>query len=208
MGSASRVAGALSALGAAGLLLLSIVLPRTAGASVVTDVSDGFSVALPTHWREIPLPPTGLGAVLSVVKTAVPALGGLTDELQRAADAKVRLVAVGPFTRQLVPSFGVGVEQQGAIPRAGELFTAMASALNRSLRHVGAQHLHLFTVHLRIGPALEAKYAVTLGARAVAAGTAYFVPHGPRVFVLSFTAATAKENASVVRYVANRWHWR
>jgi hypothetical protein len=194
-----------------GALALGLAGPQ-ASATTVEELQYGFSFSLPAAWAEVPLSGALVDKFIRVAAKDDPRLEkALGNEVEQATKQHLKVLAVGPPTGGFFPNLNIGVEGSPSLS-VGSLATLLPllqAQVKELLSSIGARELKVFTTKLRFGTAVEANYGFPLAAQPghLAQGIQLYVVHGPRLYVLTFTAETQPQDVAVARVVEASWRW-
>jgi hypothetical protein len=204
----------LSGAGTAALVLataLSLPLPASASASAATATSNrvtntkyGFTFKLPVGWREVPLNSKDLSAILGQAAKASPSLKkSLTDQVQGAASKGLKVFAFSsiPEGGNFFPNLNVGVYN------SAPSLSAIDAQAKIELTSSGGTAITTKSVHLALGPALQASYTLPLSTTTIY-GTQDYVVHGGRTYIITFSATEKPVEANAAMTTMTSWRFK
>jgi hypothetical protein len=188
-----------------------IISTSSWGASglVVKDPKDGFTFALPSPWKQVPL--SG-GDISYFLKEASKGNANLektmTTQVEEAIKAGIRTFAVGPIAGNFLSNVSVIVETAKGAPSGNAFYTAAQAQLQVALVADGFTDLKLKVVHLPLGKALQATYNLTnknLGV--TTAGLQLYILHKSHVFIVTISTHSHSLDKSLLTKVGESWRW-
>jgi len=202
-----RVVGALCAMSAmAGLAV------TPAGATTVTEARYGFSFSLPPQWTQVPLSSALIGKFMRAATKEDPSLEkALGNEVQQATKQHLKFLAIGPVTGSFFPNMNIGVESSPSFAglSAPTLLPLVQAQVRELLSSAGAHQLKVFTTKVHAASAVEANYGFPLAGPPahLVQGVQLYIFHGGRLYVVTFTAVTQRQDVATARVVESSWRW-
>jgi hypothetical protein len=189
-----------------------MALCAAAGASTVSEAQYGFTFSLPSNWTQIPLDSKDIGAIIGAAAKGDPALENVLDQQAVAATKKgLKVFAVGPISGGFFPNLNVGVTSATGMPTGSAFVNLMMAEVKITLTEAGATHVSTAPAHLPLGPAVQAGYQLKLAVTThpvLVHGLQFYVEHGARLYVLTFSGTTPAEYQPVAHDVVTSWHWQ
>jgi hypothetical protein len=198
----------LEAVAAVGVLVGS--LARPAGAVTVTDAQYGFSFSLPAAWTQVPLDSALIGKFLDAAAKNDPSLKKvLGNEVAQATKEHLKFLAIGPVARGFFPNMNIALETSPSLSSGTAFLALMRAQVKELLTGLGVRQLKVFVTKAHFGTAVEANYAFPIASapRGLVQGIQVYLVHGPRLYVITFTANTQKQDVAAAQVVEASWHW-
>ncbi len=180
-------------------------------AQTVTASQYRFAFALPPGWTEIPVSSKDLGALLSALTKADPAIkNALSQEAVDAAKEGLKVFAVGPIAGDFVPNLNILVRSASGLPSGSTFVNLMSSEVEILLASEGATQVKTAAAQLPLGQAVRATYLLRLltGGTVAVRGLQLYFEHLGRLYVVTFSALSMTEDQSAARVVQASWRWR
>ncbi len=209
-GVASRARSVLAAGVLGAVAVLGTALP--AAAASVSYPQYGLSFSLPKGWTSIPLKAKDIGALLTQAAKADPALkGALSQQVSAASKKGLKVFAVGPLTGGFFPNFSIAMVYDPSLPTGSSFTSLMKMEVELELTKAGASAVTASAGVTPLGRAVEVGYVLHLQASAGRQpgvdGYQLYVEHGPRLYILTFTASSAAMDHATAAVVERTWKW-
>jgi hypothetical protein len=177
--------------------------------SVVSDASDHFSFALPSQWLQVPLTGKELQYFIDQAAKNDPALKGfLSGQASQIVKSKVKIFAVGPYTKGFFPNVNVIVASSSGTTTRNAFFQAADAQLAVTLTAAGFQHLHVTNLNLALGGAVRVTYELQLKGHAqVLQGQQLYVLHSTKVVIITSTSLSQGMDKSILGSIVKSWRW-
>jgi len=180
-------------------------------AATVTAAQYGFSFSLPPRWTQIPLDSKDIGAFISAAAKGDPSMENVLDQQAVQAGKKgLKIFAVGPVSGDFFPNMNIAVASAAGTPTGSAFIDLMTAEVKLTLTEAGAMQLKVVPTHIPLGPAVQATYKLqfNLWSRVFPVyGLQFYLEHGPRLYVITFSALSPAEDRATAQIVDGTWRW-
>lgn len=200
-------------IGASAALVAVLLLmgDTSAGASsgvVIKEPQYGFSLTLPSNWKQVPLDGSDVTALLNAETHDDPTLANALDsEVTSAASKGMKVFAVGPVVGTTVPNANVIVTSSAGAPTGNAFASAAVAEAKIELTQVGASHLKTSVVKNRLGISAQATYQLNLKNTGPEFGEQFYVQHKSYVEIVTVTTSNLASTESNARLIVDSWRW-
>jgi hypothetical protein len=193
-------------------LVIGLSTGSAAGAAgnEISDISDGFSFALPANWIQVPLNHGDLAGIISVAVKKNPNLKNLiSGAAESAIKNHIKLFVVGPVVSGFMSNVNVYVSSSKNQLTGRAFLESTDAQMKITYAVVKMTKVRTSIKTSPMGQILESSYQLP---RSMSKGTPVYqiqlvVEHQAHIEVVTISTTSAVRGQSILRSVISSWRW-